>query len=140
MKLLIVEDNPPDVVLLKHALRAHAIEFEAQVIHDGEEAMQYVHNHSEPDLPDLIVLDLNLPKRDGLEILRAIRDSTRMRTLPVVILTTSEFPPDQARAQELGIDAYLTKPLNLREFAALGAEFKKWSAGATGTQDERSHE
>lgn len=125
MYIVIIEDNVSDVRLLKHALQQHGIVCQAQVIADGHEAILFAGSIAAgAAVPDLIVLDLNLPKRDGMEVLRAIRHSTWLAHVQVVVLTTSESPTDRARAEQLGVRAYLTKPVALDQFTALGAEFR----------------
>jgi CheY-like chemotaxis protein len=121
IRILIVEDNRSDVVLLRHALAEHGVRYEPTLIADGEEAIQFVTGPPEGGLPSLVILDLNLPKRDGLEVLSAIRASDRLREVPVVILTTSDSPVEQERAERTGVRAYLRKPPDLESFLALGA-------------------
>jgi CheY-like chemotaxis protein len=125
MRILLAEDNPADVYLLREALdRTEERHIELIVARDGEQAMTYVAGKSA--LPasalDLVVLDLNLPKSDGSEILRAIRRDDRMDSVPVVILTTSDSPQDRAEAERLGADRYITKPCDLDAFLSLGVE------------------
>ena len=124
MRIFLAEDNPADVYLLREALGVEAgAEIELLVAHDGEEAMEYVYRRgrfASMPKPDLIVLDLNLPKSDGSDILRAVRESNDLRMVPVVILTSSDSPRDRAAAARLGADGYITKPSDLDEFLSLG--------------------
>ncbi|MBC8166781.1 MAG: response regulator [Bryobacteraceae bacterium] len=124
MKIFLAEDNPADVYLLREALGADAdSQIELMVVQDGEEALDFVNKRgkyaSVPN-PDLIVLDLNLPKSDGTDVLKSIRESDEFHDIPVVILTSSDSPRDRAAAEELGADGYITKPSDLDAFLLLG--------------------
>lgn len=131
-KILVIEDNASDVTLLKHALREHGVTAEMRVIADGYEAVQLaLGDKSEEGLPDLIILDLNLPTCDGFAVLRAIRRSIWLSEARVVVLTTSESPSDRASAEELGILAYFTKPVELDLYLALGSEFRALLSAAS---------
>lgn len=123
-RILLAEDNPADVYLLKEALSVggHA-GVELIVVTDGEQALDFVSRQDAPNgNVDLIVLDLNLPKSDGSDVLRSIRDDSRFASVPVVILTSSDSPRDRAVAEKLGANSYLTKPSDLDDFLALGAK------------------
>jgi CheY-like chemotaxis protein len=124
MTIFIAEDNPADVYLLRIAFsEAERQNVELIVATDGEEAIDYVeHRRAETNCvkPDLFVLDLNLPKNDGSEILRSIRKSPEYADVPVVVLTSSDSPRDRQSAEELGADCYLTKPSDLGAFLELG--------------------
>jgi chemotaxis family two-component system response regulator Rcp1 len=123
-RILLAEDNPADVYLLQEALAlpvGGAVEL--VVVRDGEEALNYIHHkqpYEEAPSPDLIILDLNLPKSDGGDVLRAIRIAPHLQRIPVVVLTSSESPRDRALAEKLGANRYVTKPVDLDEFLALG--------------------
>ncbi len=124
-EILIVEDNNSDVVLLRIAFAEHGVDRSMKVLTDGEEAIQYVNaTHPDGSLPCLIILDLNLPRRDGMEVLRTIRGSDRFRQVPVVILTTSDSPTERETAEQIGVRAYLRKPVDFDSFLALGKELK----------------
>ncbi|MBC7927168.1 MAG: response regulator [Bryobacteraceae bacterium] len=136
MKIFLAEDNPADVYLLREALGVeNDSEIELVVAHDGEEAMDFVHRRGKFGSlakPDLIVLDLNLPKSDGSDILRCIRESTELREIPVVVLTSSDSPRDRAAAARLGADGYITKPSDLDAFLSLGLTLRAFAT----TSDE----
>ena len=124
MTIFLAEDNPADVYLLREALGTNVADpVEIVVAQDGEEALDFVHGrgrfHS-AHAPDLIVLDLNLPKSDGSDVLRCIRETERLARIPVVILTSSDSPRDRATAERLGASCYITKPSDLDAFLALG--------------------
>ena len=122
--ILLVEDDPSDIGLTERALRKARSSNELVVAEDGQEALDYlwgtgVHagrNVSEP--PALVLLDLNLPKVPGLEVLRRIRADPRTRRIPVVILTTSQEEQDVAAGYDLGVNSYVRKPVDFIQFAA----------------------
>lgn len=118
--ILLVEDDPDHEALTKRALKKSNIANEIVVAHDGEEALQML-AHPEKGglrtLPQVVLLDLKLPKVDGLEVLRAIRSDERTRMLPVVVLTSSDEESDVVRSYSLGVNSYIRKPVNFTEFA-----------------------
>jgi CheY-like chemotaxis protein len=115
--ILLVEDNPDDVALTSRALRKHNIRNELVVATDGEEALTYLSPSDDAGpLPVLTLLDINLPKVNGLEVLRSIRGHSRTRYLPVVILTTSSEERDIVESYQLGANSYVRKPVVFEEF------------------------
>ena len=124
MTIFIAEDNPADVYLLRIAFEAAGHEnVDLIVANDGEEALDFVEHKRafrHTGQPDLIILDLNLPKSDGGDILRSIRKRDEYDSIPVVVLTSSDSPHDRAFATELGANGYLTKPSDLDTFIGLG--------------------
>ncbi len=121
--ILLIEDNPSDVDLTKRALAMSRITNELVVAEDGQEALDYLFatgDHAGRDithLPALILLDLKLPKIDGLEVLRRIRANTRTKRLPVVILTSSKEEQDVAASYDCGSNSYIRKPVDFYQFA-----------------------
>lgn len=119
-KILLVEDNSSDIDLTKRALAKSRIANELIVKEDGVEALQYLFEVCSPDssteLPALVLLDLKLPKLDGIEVLRRIRSSELTRRLPVVILTTSAERIDVNTCYDLGANSYITKPVDFNQF------------------------
>jgi len=117
--ILLVEDNPGDARLMKEALAEAKIRNRLQVVADGVGALAYL-RRQEPFAgavrPDLILLDLNLPGKDGREVLAEIKGDKDLRRIPVVILTTSRGEADIARAYDLHANAYVTKPLDIEQF------------------------
>jgi len=113
--ILLVEDNPDDEALTVLALRSKTAA-NVEVAHDGQEAINYLVNDGK-DLPRLVLLDLKLPKVDGLEVLRRIRDDERTRLVPVVILTSFNAPTDVAASYRLGANSYVRKPVDFDEFS-----------------------
>jgi two-component system, chemotaxis family, response regulator Rcp1 len=125
-KILLAEDNPADVYLIRAALEEHGIDVPVQVAADGGEVLQIIHQQealAETEL-NLIILDLNLPRHDGIEILQRLRETERLARIPVVVLTSSDSPRDRIVASELGAACFLRKPSNLEQFLNLGAAFK----------------
>ena len=133
--ILIVEDNRGDVLLVKEALKESSLQFELNHVADGEEAVQYIHRtgcHSGARRPDLVLLDLNLPKRDGWEVLGEIRAKPELRTTPVVILSSSASPDDIRRAEAGSHSIYIRKPSSLEEFLAIGKRIEHfWTSDRT---------
>ncbi len=117
IRIAIVEDNTADVLLIREALKAHHISFEMTHFKDGAEAISMLcaNQPNEPG-PDLILLDLNMPKIGGLEVLAAIRKHPELHMVPVIVLTSSPAPEEQQAARQLGVVHYLQKPVDLYEF------------------------
>ena len=121
--ILLVEDNPSDVALTQRALAKSRIANELVVAEDGQEALDYLfgagaHAGREvAELPALVLLDLKLPRVDGLQVLRQIRADERTSRLPVVILTTSREEQDVAQSYDLGANSYIRKPVDFTQFA-----------------------
>ncbi len=120
--ILLVEDNPDDEALTLRAFEKNKITNEIVVVRDGAEALDWLfaegaHADRDPgDLPEVILLDLKLPKVDGLEVLRRIRANERTRLLPVIILTTSEEESDRLTGYSLGANSYIRKPVDFSQF------------------------
>jgi two-component system, response regulator len=118
--ILLIEDDPDHELLATRALRKARIANEVRAARDGEEAMELLFGQSSKapaELPQVILLDLKLPKVDGLEVLRRIRETPRTQTLPVVVLTSSDEESDIVRSYRLGANSYVRKPVNFAEFA-----------------------
>jgi len=125
-RILLEEDNPADVYLIRTALEEHGVDLPLQVAADGSEVLRVIQEEeslAETRL-ELIILDLNLPRHDGIEILRRLREAERLARIPVVVLTSSDSPSDRMAASELGAACFLRKPSNLEQFLSLGAVFK----------------
>lgn len=120
--ILIVEDNPDHEALTKRALRKSNIMNEIVVVHDGAEALHYMfrtgpYEGRTPDLPMLILLDLKLPKLDGLEVLKRLRHDERTKLIPVVVLTSSKEEQDLINSYSSGANSYIRKPVDFNQFA-----------------------
>jgi CheY-like chemotaxis protein len=117
--ILLVEDDPGDVLMTQEAFEHHKIRNELHIATDGIEALKFVRNeppYENAPRPGLILLDLNLPKKDGREVLAELKDSPDLRTIPVVVLTTSEAEEDILRSYDLHANAYVTKPVDFNRF------------------------
>jgi two-component system response regulator len=119
VEILIVEDNPNDLELAMHAFEKHNFSNQVQVARDGQEALDYLlgaNGRTAGVPPKLILLDLKLPKVDGLEVLREIRSDAALRHLPVVILTSSREERDIVESYDLGVNSYIVKPVDFDKF------------------------
>ncbi len=125
VEILLVEDSEKDIELTLHALRAENLGNQIQVARDGEEAVQFLAAQENElaagrgVLPKLILLDLKLPKVDGLEVLRQIKSNPITQFIPVVVLTCSKEDEDMVRSYELGVNSYLQKPVKFEQFRAM---------------------
>jgi CheY-like chemotaxis protein len=119
IEVLLVEDDPGDVLLTKEAFADNKVNNNLNVVNDGEEAVAYLRRqgaHADARRPDLILLDLNLPRKDGREVLRDIKADPELRAIPVVVLTTSEADEDILQSYDLHANAYVTKPVDFERF------------------------
>jgi two-component system, chemotaxis family, response regulator Rcp1 len=118
-ELLLVDDNPADLVLAREGLARCAHRGPINSVEDGEEALAFLNRrekYANAIRPDLVMLDLNLPKKPGLAVLAAVRADPELRRIPVVIFSTSQLSQDIARSYELGANCYVSKPGNLNDF------------------------
>ena len=122
--ILLVEDNPDDAALTSLALR-EGVPATIEVAPDGQQALDYLFNDAN-DLPTLVLLDLRLPKTDGLEVLRRIREHERTCLTPVVILTSSSAPEDVAAGYRYGANSYVRKPVDFEQFASLARQLGRY--------------
>ena len=119
IEILLVEDNPGDARLAMEALREAKVHNNLYWVGDGEEALAFLRRegkHSDAPRPDLIFLDLNLPRKDGRQVLREIKADDRWRRIPVVVLTTSQAEEDILKVYNLNANCYITKPVDLDQF------------------------
>ena len=117
--ILLVEDNPGDAELAREALDYDKMNNELHVVDDGEKAMEFLHregSYADAPRPDLILLDLNLPKKDGRQVLAEIKSDNNLKRIPVVILTTSKSEADVIKTYDLHANCYITKPIDLNQF------------------------
>jgi len=120
VEILLVEDSPTDVLLAKEALEDSKIFNNLHAVTDGVEAMAFLRRlgaHAHATRPDLILLDLNLPRKDGREVLAEIKNDESLKRIPVVVLTTSKSEADVMRAYDLHANCYIVKPVNFERFA-----------------------
>jgi CheY-like chemotaxis protein len=120
-RILMVEDDPKDVELTLMALEDYKLANEVVVARDGEEALDYLYCRGNfttrtPDNPAVLLLDLKLPKVDGLEVLQQIKSDEKLRMIPVVVLTSSHEERDMVASYKLGVNAYVVKPVDFHEF------------------------
>lgn len=132
MEILLIEDNQGDARLTIEALKDGDVKHRLTLALNGEEAMQFLRREkwfARAPHPDLILLDLNLPGKDGREVLREVKADLELKSIPVVILTTSEHDEDMLRSQELNVESYMTKPVNLEKFIAVVKQLRAyWQA------------
>jgi CheY-like chemotaxis protein len=122
-RILLVEDNSADVYLFRKALLNASLIFELTVIEDGGRAMSFVRGDAEysgSPVPDLAIIDLSLPKNDGVQILEAIRAAERFGDMPVIVASSSAWPPARLKAEHLRVARYITKPPDLEDFLHIG--------------------
>ncbi len=122
IEILIVEDNPGDVRLTREALGDAKVRNRLHVVTDGDAALDFLYRrgaHADATRPDLILLDLNLPRKSGLEVLAEIKGDPSLQRIPVVILTSSQAEQDIARGYDLHANAYVAKPIGLEQFIAV---------------------
>jgi two-component system, response regulator len=121
VEILLVEDNPADVELTLHALRKSNLANSIHIARDGEEALDFLfgrgaYANRDFSAPKVVLLDLKLPKVDGIEVLQAIRSDQRTKLLPVVVLTSSREHQDLANTYQLGVNSYIQKPVDFNQF------------------------
>ena len=119
IEVLLVEDDPGDVLMTQEAFEEHKLRNRLTVVSDGAEALSYLRRegrYADVVRPDLILLDLNLPRRDGREVLQEIKDDPDLRHIPVIVLTTSQAEEDVLRSYQLHANAYVTKPVGFDGF------------------------
>ncbi|HEY3006958.1 MAG TPA: response regulator [Micromonosporaceae bacterium] len=122
IEVLLIEDDPGDVLMTREAFEEHKVRNRLTVLTDGAQALEYLHRQGEyadADRPDLILLDLNLPKRDGREVLAEIKKDEELGQIPVVVLTTSSSDEDILGSYRLHANAYVTKPVDFDRFIAV---------------------
>ncbi|GAA2283299.1 response regulator [Nonomuraea roseoviolacea subsp. roseoviolacea] len=119
IEVLLVEDDQGDILLTREAFEFNKLRNRLHVVNDGEQAMAFLRReerYRDAPRPDLVLLDLNLPRMDGMEVLREVKDDQDLRTIPVVILTTSEAEEDILQGYRLHANAYVAKPVDFEQF------------------------
>ncbi|WP_067451642.1 response regulator [Actinomadura macra] len=122
IEVLLVEDDPGDILLTVEAFEHNKVNNTLHVVNDGEQAMTFLRREGEyadAPRPDLVLLDLNLPRKDGREVLQDVKNDTDLRRIPVVVLTTSEADEDILRSYDLHANAYVTKPVDFDRFISV---------------------
>ncbi len=128
-EVLLVEDDPADVRLIRRALERSDVPVNLAAVEDGEQALAHLRQEGEfrdAERPDLILLDLNMPKKDGAAFLEELRADRELAAIPVIVLTTSRAAEDVRRSYDLGANAYITKPSSVREFAMIVETLEKF--------------
>lgn len=131
-KILLVEDNPADQEITKRALKDSKIDNGLYITEDGVEAMEYLERkgkYADPNnspTPDLVLLDINMPRMDGKEVLQQIRKNQDLKHIPVVMLTTSDQEKDIFESYQLGVNAYITKPVDFKKFSDVMRQLKNF--------------
>ncbi|MEV4494488.1 response regulator [Micromonospora arborensis] len=119
VRILVVDDDPGDVLMIEEALADSDVDKVIDVVSDGEEAMEFLRaegRHEQARRPDVILLDLNMPRMDGRQVLGAVKQDEDLRTIPIVVLTTSNADTDIVGSYTLQANAYVTKPIDLDDF------------------------
>ncbi|MEV4765734.1 response regulator [Micromonospora chokoriensis] len=119
VRILVVDDDPGDVLMIEEALADSDVDKVIDVVSDGEEAMEFLRaegRHQQARRPDVILLDLNMPRMDGRQVLGAVKQDEDLRTIPIVVLTTSNADTDIVGSYTLQANAYVTKPIDLDDF------------------------
>jgi len=132
IEVLLVEDDPGDVLMTREALADGQVSNTLHVVSDGIAAMDFLHKrgeHAEAPTPDLMLLDLNLPRMDGREVLAAVKGDPELRQIPIVVLTTSESEEDVLRSYELHANAYVTKPVDFDRFIEVVRQIDEFFVG-----------
>ena len=131
LRILLAEDNFADILLVQQALEEHQIPHELHVVRDGAEALAFLARMGQGQMPcpDVILLDLNLPKVDGAAVLSAFRKHPKCAQTPVVVVTSSDAEKDRSRMAELGVTRYFKKPSDLDAFLQLGAVVREVAGG-----------
>ena len=120
--LLLVEDNPADQNLTKRSIKKHMLNCDLRIVADGESAMDYLRHHGvyvsldDSPKPDIIVLDLNMPKMDGRQVIQEMKSNPELANIPIIVFTTSSYKKDISESYKLGCNSFITKPANAHEF------------------------
>ena len=127
--ILLVDDNPDDIMIAKKAFQKCQIRNKVYVTHDGEEAIQFLRkegNYKDVLTSALVILDLNMPKVDGFEVLKTIKSDDELKSIPIIVLTSSERDEDIERAYKLGCNSFIVKPASFKNFVEAVMEIKRY--------------
>lgn len=132
--ILLVDDDENDLRMIRTALTRSGTELNVSCVHDGAEALEYLYRRGEfkdraPDNPSMLLLDLNMPRADGWDVMRQVKADTALRNIPVVVFTSSARDQDVLHSYELGANAYVVKPIDMGEFMAAITDIKEFWAG-----------
>lgn len=126
--ILLVEDNPADIRLIEEVLKDETSKDNLSTVVDGTEALDYLNDHCKHEnshCPNLIILDLNLPKKSGFEVLEEIKNDGKLQEIPVVVFTTSSSEEDGLKCHDMGVNAYITKPIDFDGFEHIMKQLNK---------------
>jgi CheY-like chemotaxis protein len=132
ISVLLVEDDPGDVMLIREAFADNKVGNVLSVVNDGVEAMKFIRgegDYASTERPDLVLLDLNLPRKSGAEVLAEIKGDASLSTIPVVVLTTSQAEEDVLRSYEMHANAYVTKPVDFERFGEIVRQIDEFFVG-----------
>ncbi len=130
--LLYAEDDPDDVMLMKEAMAESRVEDELKVVEDGQELMDYLHGRgnyadaAQTPKPDIILLDLNLPRKDGREVLKEIKNDAHLKHIPVIVLTSSRSEEEITNVYKLGANSFIVKPVSIPSLAEIMTSMKRF--------------
>lgn len=132
-RILLVDDSDDDIFLVREAFRESGVAHRFNAVSDGEKALNYLREHLE-ERPDVVLLDINMPRFTGFDVLEWVQSDPELREIPVVMLTTSEQPEDVRRATEGGAREYYRKPVDFRQLRDLACRvIERWGAGSNGS-------
>jgi CheY-like chemotaxis protein len=127
--ILLVDDSPDDIMIAKRAIKECDIRNKVYVTYDGDEAIQFLRkegNYKDVPTLGLVILDLNMPKVDGFEVLETIKGDDKLKSIPIIVLTSSSRPEDIERAYQLGCNSFIVKPLSFEDFIEAMMEIKRY--------------
>ena len=127
--ILLVDDSPDDIMIAKRAFKECAIRNKVYVTYDGDEAIQFLRKEGKyKGVPTsgLVILDLNMPKVDGFEVLKTIKGDDKLKSIPIIVLTSSSRPEDIERAYQLGCNSFIVKPVSFEDFVEAVMEIKRY--------------
>jgi chemotaxis family two-component system response regulator Rcp1 len=140
-QILLVDDNPADIVLMREALAESARQIQVSDVQDGEEALAFLRclsHYQEACRPDLVILDINLPKKDGRAVLAEVKADRKLRSIPVIVFSTSCAKSEIARTYDLGANCYVSKPGNLKDYFSVVKSMEAfWFGSATLPREEK---
>jgi len=142
INILLVEDNLGDIRLTQEALKENKVSNNLFVVKDGEEAMEFLrkeNKYADVPRPDLILLDLNLPKKDGRQVLREIKENRELKSIPVVVLTISSAEEDVLQSYDLQANCYISKPLDLNKFITVVREIENFWFAIVRLPNKKTH-
>jgi CheY-like chemotaxis protein len=142
LEILLVEDDPGDVLMTREAFAEHTVGKRVTVVCDGAEALAYLRRegqYADAVRPDLVLLDLNLPRRDGREVLAEIKGDEDLHQIPVIVLTTSQADEDVLRSYQLHANAYVTKPVDFDQFIAVIRRIDEFFVGVARLPPRHPH-